>query len=105
MIKIKKKKFFFLYCPLGIRWTYAFGSLGSKESAWNAGNLGSIARLERSPGEGNGKPLQYSFWENSMDRVWDCKESDTAEQLTHTHASGIIFTMILDNLPNLEDIL
>ena len=36
---------------------------------------------------------------------WGHKESDTAEQLTHTHASEIIFTMILDNLPNLEDIL
>ena len=30
-------------------------------------------------------------------------QSDTAEQLTHTHASGIIFTMVLDNFPNSED--
>ena len=40
----------------------------SKESACNAGDLGSILGLERSPGKGNGNPLQYSFLENPMDR-------------------------------------
>ena len=39
-----------------------------KESACNAGDLGSIPRLGRSPGEGNGNPLQYSGLENPMDR-------------------------------------
>ena len=39
-----------------------------KESACNAGGLGSIPGLERSPGEGNVYPLQYSCLENSMDR-------------------------------------
>ena len=39
-----------------------------KESACNAGDLGSIPGLGRSPGEGNGYPLQYSGLENSMDR-------------------------------------
>ena len=34
----------------------------------NAGDLGSIPGLGRSPGEGNGNPLQYSHLENSMDR-------------------------------------
>ena len=38
------------------------------ESACNAGDLGSIPRLGRSPGEGNGNPFQYSCLENSMDR-------------------------------------
>ena len=39
---------------------------------------------ERSPGEGNGYPLQYSYLENSMDRVaWGRKESDRTEGLTH----------------------
>ena len=42
-------------------------SLASKESACNAGDLGSIPRLGRSPGEGNGNPLQYSCPENPMD--------------------------------------
>ena len=40
----------------------------SKESAYNAGDLGSIPRLGRSPGEGNGYPLQYSCLRNPMDR-------------------------------------
>ena len=39
-----------------------------KESACNAEGLGSIPGLGRSPREGNGNPLQYSCWENSMDR-------------------------------------
>ena len=39
-----------------------------KESACNAGDLGSIPGLGRSPGEGNGYPLQYSCLENSTDR-------------------------------------
>ena len=42
------------------------GSAG-KESTCNAGGLGSIPGLGRSPGEGKGYPLQYSGLENSMD--------------------------------------
>ena len=43
----------------------------SRESACNAGDLGSIPGSERSPGEGNGNPLQYSCLENSMNRgIW-----------------------------------
>ena len=38
-----------------------------KASACNAGDLGSIPGSGRSPGEGNGNPLQYSCLENSMD--------------------------------------
>ena len=44
------------------------GSSDGKESARNAGDLGSIPGLGRSPGEGNGYPLQYFGLENSMDR-------------------------------------
>ena len=39
-----------------------------KESACQAGEVGSILGLGRSPGEGNGNPLQYSCLENPMDR-------------------------------------
>ena len=39
-----------------------------KESACNAGDLGSIPVLRRSPGEGHGNPLQYSCLENPLDR-------------------------------------
>ena len=44
------------------------GSAG-KESGCNAGDLGSIPGLGRSPGEGKGYPLWYSGLENSMDRI------------------------------------
>ena len=44
------------------------GSAG-KESTCNAGDLGSIPGLGRSPGEGKGSPLQYSGLENSMDCI------------------------------------
>ena len=47
---------------LGFPW----GSAG-KESACKAGDLGSISGLGRSPGKGEGYPLQYSGLENSMD--------------------------------------
>ena len=40
-----------------------------KESACNAGDLGSIPELGRFPGEGKGYPLQYSRLENSMDYI------------------------------------
>ena len=40
-----------------------------KESASNVGDLGSIPRLGRSPGEGKGHPLQYSGLENSKDYI------------------------------------
>ena len=43
------------------------GGSDSKASIYNAGDLGSIPGLGRSPGEGNGNPLQYSCLENPMD--------------------------------------
>ena len=56
--------FFFLCLSKGFS-----GDSDSKESACNAGDLGSIPRLGRYPGEGNGNPVQYSGLENSMDGV------------------------------------
>ena len=44
------------------------GGSDGKVSAYNAGDLGLIPGLGRSPGEGNGSPLQYSCLENPMDR-------------------------------------
>ena len=44
------------------------GGSDGKESACNAGNLGSILGLGRSPGGGHGNALQYSCLENPMDR-------------------------------------
>ena len=52
-------------------------------SAYNAGDLGLIPGLGRSPGEGNGNPVWYSCLENPMDgEAWEGrKESETTEQL------------------------
>ena len=47
---------------------FSGGSAG-KESACNAGDLGSIPGLGRSPGEGNGYPLQHFGLENSMNCI------------------------------------
>ena len=46
---------------------YSFCCSDGKVSVCNAGDLGSIPGLGRSPGEGNGSPLQYSCLENPMD--------------------------------------
>ena len=51
-----------------------------KESACNAEDLGSVSGLGRSPGEGNGNPLQYSCLENPMDRgAWQAIVHGIAE--------------------------
>ena len=44
------------------------GSSDGKESAYNAGDPGSMLGSGRSPGEGNDYPLHYSCLENPMDR-------------------------------------
>ena len=61
--------------------TSGFPSVSAgKESACNAGGLGSIPGSGRSPREGNGSPLQYSGLENSMDCiVRGVTESDGTE--------------------------
>ena len=61
-------------------WGFPCGSAG-KESACNAGDLGSIPGLGRSPGQGKGYPLQYSGIENSMNCIVHGvkKELDTTE--------------------------
>ena len=58
----------------------------------HAGDAGSIPGLGRSPGEGNGNPLQYSCLENPMDRgAWQAavhgvaKELDTTQQLNNNN--------------------
>ena len=59
--------------------TFTFKWLSSKESTCNAGDIGSTPASGRSPGEGNGNPLQYSCLGNLMDReawwatVYGCK--------------------------------
>ena len=50
-------------------YTWGFpGGSDDKESACNTGDWGLIPASDRSPGEGNGNPFQYSCLKNSMDR-------------------------------------
>ena len=49
-------------------WSGFPGGSDDKVSAYSAGDPGSIPGSGRSPGEGNGNPLQYSCLENPMDR-------------------------------------
>ena len=59
------------------------GGSEGKASAGNAGDLGSIPGSGRSPGEGNGNPLQYSCLENPMDRgAWQAKVHGVAKSQT-----------------------
>ena len=70
------------------------GGSEDKASACNAGDQGSIPGLGRSPGEGNGNPLQYSSLENPMDRgAWQA----TAHGVTKswTRLSDFICTQVI----------
>ena len=59
------------------------GSSDDKESACNAGGLGSISESGRSPVEGNGNSLQYSCLENSVDRgTWQATLHGVAKSQT-----------------------
>ena len=65
------------------------GGLDSKESACKAGDLGSILRLRRSLGKGNGYPLQCSCLENSKDRGgWWVIQSMGLQRVRHNRATN-----------------
>ena len=50
----------------------------------NAGDVGLIPGLRRSPGVGNGNPLQYSWWENPIDRgAWWATVRGIANTVRH----------------------
>ena len=76
--------------PLNKSWVctlkHLFGFPGSsvvKKSACNAGDPGSIPELDRYPGGGHGKPLQYSCLENPMDRgAWRATVHRVAQSRT-----------------------
>ena len=66
-------------------WEVTPGVSSGKESPSSAGDLGSVPGLGRSPGKGNGNPLQYSDLENSMNRgAWQAAVHGITEKSTNT---------------------
>ena len=83
-------------------WGFPGGSV-VKNSPASRGDVGSIPGPERSLGEGNGNPLQYSCLENSNGQrilagysPWGCKESDTTN--THTAKHSLFFFSLFFSL-------
>ena len=80
------------------------GGSDGKESTHNVGDLGVIPGLERSPGERNGNPLQYSCLENPMDKgaSWDTVHGDAksgtrlsnSHTYTHTHSHSVVLLLL-----------
>ena len=83
------------------------GSSDGKASAYNAGDPGSIPGSGRSPGEGNGNPLQYSCLENPMDPgAWWATIHGVAKSRTrlsdfqfHFHFGLPVVAQTVKNLP------
>ena len=82
-----------------------------KASAYNVRDLGSIPGLARSPGEGNGNPLQYSCLDNPIDRgAWWAtihgvtRESDMTYQLNTNNIYGgaSLVAQTVKNLPAMQ---
>ena len=78
------------------------GGPDGKEPACDAGDLGSLTGMRRSPGGGQGNPLQCSCLENPMDRgAWRAavhggrKESDTTEDSAQHTAHKVLSTLVI----------
>ena len=90
-----------LYICLILLLGFPGGSV-SKESACNAGDLGSIPGLGSSAGEGHGNPLQYSCWENPHGQrslagfsPRGRRESDKSERLSIAQSFFYYWTLFL----------
>ena len=82
------------------------GGSDGRESACNAGDLGSIPGSGRSPGQGNGTPLQYSCLKNSMDRgAWWAVVHGVANAAHNWVANTHILIIICLNVDVFESIL
>ena len=72
-----------------------------KASDWNEGDLGSIPGLGRSPGEGNGNPLQYSCLENPMEGgAWQATVHGIAKSQTQLSDFTFFLSIRIHKRPN-----
>ena len=117
-----KKKFFLIFFSSIYIFNHSYNTFNysvpeglpyssdGKESACNAGDLGSIPGSGSSPGKWNGHPLQYSClgipWTEEPGRLyspWGPKESDTTKWLTHTqnafHRAVLLGSLIIPLSP------
>ena len=87
---------FGLHCALP--WTSQVAQVvkNTPVSAGDVRGAGLISGLRRSPGEGNGNPLQYCCLENPVDRIlvgyspWGCRELDTTERTWYAAAGALL---------------
>ena len=80
------------------------GGSDGKVSVYNAGDLGSVPGLGRSPGEGNDNPLQYYCLENPMDRgAWQATVHGVAK--SQTRLSDFTFLSLVTFCDNLHWVL
>ena len=92
--------FFFNLAVLGLSWASQLVLVVQNPPA-NAGDVGSIPGLGRSPGEGNGNPLQYSCLEHPMDRgawwatVHGVAKSQTRLQQLSKHAWVLVEASVI----------
>ena len=69
-----------------------------KASAWNAGDPSSIPASGRSPGEGNGNPLQHSCLRNPMNRgTWEPTVHRVAESDMTKHACACTIVLYMNS--------
>ena len=97
--EIQQKLYIFLVLILGCISSLFISLCGGsvvKASVCNAGDLGSIPGLGRSPGEGNGNPLQYSCLENPMGGgAWWATVHGVAKSQTRLSDFTFTFTPLL----------
>ena len=87
---ISQGKFFwsFSYISISLIQGYFPGGSEVKESTCNAGDPGSIPGSGKSPGEGNGNPLQYSCLENPMNPIDGEAWQSTFHRVTESDTPG-----------------
>ena len=88
-----------LFDPFCVYSRFFPGGSDGKESACNEGDLGSIPGSARSPGEGNGNPLQYSCLKNPMDRgAWQATVHGVTKSWNIIPSSGTTINKICFSL-------